>query len=148
MGLLEIINKDLIIVPLTSSTKDGVIHDLIEKYAINKGLAKESEEKIFDEIMAREALGSTAMENGIAIPHCKIHDLEAPAVVIGVSRLPVDFGGETKSKVFFLVLASQNNPTEHVQLLASIARICSSDAFVRLLSSAKTPADIYQLFFD
>jgi len=148
MGLLETINKDLIIVPLTSTSKEDVIKDLIDKYAFFKGLTKEREEEIFSEVMAREALGSTAMENGIAIPHCKIENLDSPAVVIGVSRLPLDFGGENKSRVFFLVLASRNNPTEHVQLLASIARICSSDTFVRLLSQSKTPSDVYQLFFD
>lgn len=148
MGLLDVISKDMIIVPMTSSTRDGVIRDLVERYCTVKGLGEKEEEDIYSRIMEREALGSTAMGHGIAIPHCKLDSLKEPAVVIGISRLPVDFGGEEASRIFFLVLASQEKPTEHVQLLASIARVCSSEVFVRLLSNAKTPAEVYQLFFD
>ena len=148
MGLLDVINKDMIIVPMTSSTREGVIKDLVERYCTVKGLSEKDEEDIYSHIMQREELGSTAMGHGIAIPHCKLDSIKEPAVVIGISRLPIDFGGEEKSKIFFLVLASKEKPTEHVQLLASIARVCSSEVFVRLLSSAKTPQEVYQLFFD
>lgn len=148
MGLPEIIKKELIIVPMTSSDKEGVIKDLVARYAEYAGIDEKREAEIYDGIMAREALGSTAMGKGIAIPHCKIEGVKSPVVVIGISRLPIDFGGEEKSQIFFLVIASSENPTEHIQVLASIARVCSSDVFVRLLSAAKTPADVYQLFLD
>lgn len=148
MGLPDIIKKELIIVPMTSTDKESVIEDLVARYAEYASLDENAEAEIREAIMARESLGSTAMGKGIAIPHCKIEGVKNPVVVIGISRLPIDFGGEEKSNIFFLVIASNENPTEHIQILASFARICSSDVFVRLLSSAKTPADVYQLFLD
>lgn len=148
MDLCNVIKKELIIVPLTASSKDGIIESLVNKYAEYKHLTAEKTADIIDEIKKRESLGSTAMENGIAIPHAKLEGVEESAVVIGISRLPVDFGGEEKTKVFFLVLASKNNPSEHVQLLVSIARACSSSVFVRLLSGAKSVTEVYELFFD
>ena len=88
------------------------------------------------------------VEKGIAIPHARIKGLDEVAVVIGISRLPIDFGGEEKTRVFFLVLAPDERPQEHIQTLSSIARLCMSDVFVRMLTNARTPDEVYQLFFD
>ncbi|MDD7536307.1 MAG: PTS sugar transporter subunit IIA, partial [Bullifex sp.] len=105
-------------------------------------------EEIVNSVRERELLGSTAMEKGIAIPHARIKGLDEVAVVIGISRLPIDFGGEEKTRVFFLVLAPDERPQEHIQTLSSIARLCMSDVFVRMLTNARTPDEVYQLFFD
>lgn len=142
------LKKELIIVPLTSSSKEGVIKDLVKKYSSYKGLDRLFEQKVYDKIMEREALGSTAMEKGIAIPHCKLPDLDEIALVIGLSRIGVDFGGKEKSKIFFLMLAPENQPSAHIQILSSIAKVCSSDIFIRMLSSAKSADDVYNLFFE
>ena len=150
MTLLEAIDKSMIKVPLTAASGKEVVEELVSLYADREGLLPGRKDEIISLIMARESLGSTAMENGIAIPHAKIPGLSKPAVMIGVSRLPVPFGdSEHKgTKIFFLVLAPEENPTEHIQILASIAKLCSSSLFVRMLESAKSADDMYQLFFD
>lgn len=148
MGLLEVIKKDLIIVPLMAKDKEGVIEALTRQYAISANLSQAEESQIVEEITHREMLGSTAMEHGIAIPHVKLDGIKKSAVVIGISRLPIDFGGAEKSRIFFLVLAPKDQPSEHIQILASIARLCSSDVFVRMLLNAKSKDEVYALFFD
>lgn len=148
MGLAETIRKELIINPLTSANRDGIIRDLVARYAAVSGCTKEKAGEIENAVRERELLGSTAMEKGIAIPHAKVSGLAEVTVVIGISRLPVDFGGEEKSRVFFLVLAPEDRPQDHIQTLSSIARLCMSDVFVRMLTNSKTPDEVYQLFFD
>ncbi len=148
MGLVDIVRKDMIIVPLTSSTREAVIHDLVDCYCRGAGLGPEAGSQIEKAVLDREAVASTAMEKGIAIPHAKIPFLKESALVIGISRLPVDFGGAEKTNIFFLVLANGENPTEHIQILSSVAKLCSSDVFVRMLASSKSANDVYQLFFD
>ena len=148
MGLVDIVRKDMIIVPLTSLTREAVIHDLVDCYCRGAGLGAEAESQIEKTVLDREAVASTAMEKGIAIPHAKIPFLKESALVIGISRLPVDFGGAEKTNIFFLVLANGENPTEHIQILSSVAKLCSSDVFVRMLASSKSADDVYQLFFD
>lgn len=148
MGLLDIIEKELIIVPLTATDKNGIIESLVDRYAESKGLSKERSEEIVSAVLDRESMGSTAMERGIAIPHVKLPGIEKPSVVIGVSRLPVDFGGAEKSSIFFLVLSGDQNPSEFIQILASITRLCSSDLMVRMIKSARNADDVHQLFFD
>lgn len=148
MGLLDIVKKDLIINPLKSASRNEIISDMVDLFADSRKLTESERDAVKKAVLDREALGSTAMDKGIAIPHAKIPFLKESALVIGISRIPVDFGGSEKSSIFFLVLASEENPAEHVQLLASIARLCSSDVFLRMLASSKSADDVYQLFFD
>ena len=148
MGLLDIVKKDLIINPLKSASRNEIISDMVDLFADSRKLTESERDAVKKAVLDREALGSTAMDKGLAIPHAKIPFLKESALVIGISRIPVDFGGSEKSSIFFLVLASEENPAEHVQLLASIARLCSSDVFVRMLASSKSADDVYQLFFD
>lgn len=148
MGLLDIVKKDLIINPLKSTSRNEIISDMVDLFADNRKLTESERDAVKKAVLDREALGSTAMEKGIAIPHAKIPFLKESALVIGIRRIPVDFGGSEKSSIFFLVLASEEKPAEHVQLLASIARLCSSDVFVRMLATSKSADDVYQLFFD
>ena len=150
MTLLETLDKDLIKVPLSSAEGNSVIDELVGLYAAKYGLSDSQSAAIADKVKAREALGSTAMENGIAIPHAKIEGLDKVSVVIGISRLPVAFGAPDGkgTNVFFLVLAPPENPSEHIQILASIAKACSSQLFMRMLLSSKTKDDVYNLFFE
>ena len=150
MALLDAISKDMIKVPLSSTGRDGVIDELVTLFADVKGLSEERKKEIEDLVLSREHLGSTAMENGIAIPHAKVDGLDKAYVLIGVSRLPVAFGGPDGkgTSVFFLVLAPADNPAEHIQILASIAKACSSQLFMRMLLSSKTRDDVYNLFFE
>lgn len=148
MTLLEALDKDLVKVPLTAADGRGAVEELVSLYAGKVGLPAKERDDMLSLVMDREKLGSTAMENGIAIPHARIEGLKASAIVIGISRLPIPFGGKEGTRIFFLVLAPAENPTEHIQILSSIARVCSSDLFVRMLQGAKTKDDVFQLFFD
>lgn len=150
MTLLEALDKNLIKVPLSSADGNGVIDELVSLFAKERNLSPSEEKSISEAVKARELLGSTAMDNGIAIPHARIEGLDKSSVIIGISRLPIAFGGSdgNGSKVFFLVLAPKDNPSEHVQILSSIAKAASSQLFVRMLLSSKTKDDVYQLFFE
>ena len=148
MTLLDLIDKNLIKVPLLGTNKLEVIDELIAVYQKATTVSSELIETIRKAVVDRELQGSTAMDNSIAMPHAKVSGLDKAAVVIGVSRIGVDFGGEEKSKIFFLVLTPIDNPSEHIQLLASIAKLCSSPVFSRLLQGVHSRDDLYQLLVD
>lgn len=150
MTLLDCLDKDLIKVPMTAPDKEGVIRELAHLYAASAKLDSGKEEEIVQAVLEREAQGSTALGGDIAIPHARISGLKQTAVVIGISRLAIDFGDSEKqgSRIFFLVLAPEDNPSEHVQVLSSIAKVCSSGLFLRMLKSSKTKEDVYNLFFE
>lgn len=148
MTLLDLLDKNLIKVPLLSTNMVNTINELVDVFEKNSLLPVDKIEEIRKSVVEREYKGSTAMENSIAIPHAKVEGLDKAAVVIGVSRIGIDFGAEEKSKVFFLVLAPADKPSEHIQLLSSIAKLCSSPVISRMMQNAKNADEIYQLLVD
>ena len=107
-------------------------------------------ESIIDAIEAREALCSTGLDRGIAIPHAKTMSVDDLTIAIGIAPNGVDFealDGEP-SKIFFLLLAPPDQSGPHVQALSEIAKATQSSVFVRMLSSAASPAEVVELFMD
>ena len=145
MTLLDILDKNLIKVPVLSTNKKDLISELINIYKECTEASSIQADDLISAVIDRELQASTAMGNGVAIPHAKISGLDKAAVVIGISRLGIDFGGDEKSRIFFLVLAPADKPSEHIQLLSSIARLSSSPVFCRMMQNAKDRNELYQL---
>jgi len=72
----------------------------------------------------REALGSTALGRGLAVPHCKVAGLDRAYVAVAVSRDGIDFGAADGEpvRVFFAVISPAEAPAAHLRLLAAISR--------------------------
>ncbi|MFA6844578.1 MAG: PTS sugar transporter subunit IIA [Sphaerochaetaceae bacterium] len=150
MNIVDVIDKDLIKVPLTSTDKMGIITELVDFLSEAKHYSEQQRSTVLSAVLKREGLGSTGIGKGICIPHAKTASIKEIRLVIGISRTPVDFAspdGE-KSRIFFLVLAPETEASAHVELLASIARTCSSSLFRRLLEQAQDKEEVYRLFLD
>lgn len=150
MNVLDVLDRNLVKVPLMHTDKRGVITELVECVAKAKGYSTQQFEQILDAVLNRESLGSTGIGNGIAIPHAKTDVVEQVAMVVGISRFPVDFDSPDgqKSRIFFLVLAPSKQASAHVELLASIARTCTSQVFRRMLEQARDNEEVVRLFME
>lgn len=84
-----------------------------------------SEEKIYHSLQAREQLGSTGFEDGIAIPHAKIEGLSEFYLGIALSPKGIDFNSVDgkRSHLFFTVLGPESEAEGHLKILARISRI-------------------------
>lgn len=148
MRMEDVLDKELIKVPLTSTDKTGVLTELVDILAKDKEYTAEKREAVLDAVFDREKLGSTGIGKGVCIPHAKLSWMHHIRLVVGVSRNPIEYGspdGEP-GRIFFLVLAPEDEAGAHVELLASIARTCSSPLFRKMLLDAKTADDVYGLF--
>ncbi len=83
-----------------------------------------TEEQILEALQERETLGSTAIGEGVAIPHCRIkgiHDF-----IVGLITVPegVDFDApdHKKTKLLVFIIAPADRPTTHIRLLSSLSR--------------------------
>ncbi|HAP56228.1 MAG: PTS sugar transporter subunit IIA [Sphaerochaeta sp.] len=150
MNVLDVLDKNLVKVPLMHTDKRGIINELVEVIAKAKGYSTQQFEQILDAVLNRESLGSTGIGNGIAIPHAKTDVVEQVVMVVGISRFPVDFDSPDgqKSRIFFLVLAPSKQASAHVELLASIARTCTSQVFRRMLEQARDNEEVVRLFME
>ena len=150
MNVLDVLNKDLVKVPLVHTDKRGIITELVEVLAKSKGYSTQQFEQVLGAVLDRERLGSTAIGNGIAIPHAKSDVVDQVSLVVGISRFPVDFDAldDQKSRIFFLVVAPPKAASAHVELLASIARSCTSGVFRRMLEQSKDSEEVVRLFLE
>ena len=148
MTLSDVLHKDLIKVPLESSTKSAIIKELVTHLAVTRNLSNKDE--ILAAVLEREELGSTGLADGIAIPHAKTKAVDQVYLVVGISKTPVDFDAQDgeESNYFFLVLAPEHEASAHIEILSSIARTTASASFKRLLRLAKDSEDLYSLFID
>lgn len=105
MALIDLIKRELIKVPLTATDKQGVITELID--LLDEAGVLLNREDALGAIQQREALGSTGLEKGIAIPHAKTEAVKSITLALGISPGGVDYQAldGKPSTMFFCILA-------------------------------------------
>ena len=95
-------------------------------------------------LVAREKSMSTGMEQGIAIPHTSVDQVEATAVALGVARSGIDFESiDGRPTHLVILLVNPANQTKaHIRTLAEIARLLSSAELRAGLVAAPSPGDV------
>ncbi len=146
MALVDLISPEVVKVPLAAKTKQEVIRELV-RVLLDAGRIPEFQAP-YDALIAREALGSTGLEQGIAVPHAKTGTVRTLTVAIGIAPHGIDFESADgkPSNLFFLLLAPPEQSGPHIQALAEIARIAKSPSFLRQLTGASTPQEVVELF--
>jgi PTS system fructose-specific IIA component len=97
-------------------------------------------------VEAREALGSTVLPGGIAIPHAR--STAATTLSVAVARLPAPVvfrEGTEPIRVVFLIAGPGDDPTGYLQLLAKIATACVKSVFVDQLLAVRTAEELAAL---
>lgn len=147
MKIMDFLSEDAIAVDLRSVNKTDAIKELVD-LLINAGeVDKKDRTKVVELLLAREALGSTAIGHNVAIPHTKTDSIKNLVGAFGLSRRGVDFDsldGETVY-IFFLLLAPQDSAGPHLKALARISRLIKDKYFRDLLRQAKDVKDIVRV---
>ncbi len=123
MRLSNLIKKDLIIKETKAKTRDEIIKEVVS-FLKNKNLIHE-EKVLVQKLIERENQATTAVADGIAIPHCKSKHLEEPLISLALSREGLDFNSTNKKPtyLFFFVITPEDQPAKHLQVLALIAQL-------------------------
>ena len=74
-------------------------------------------------LLDRENFDSTGLENGIAVPHCRLPDLKEPFIFVGTCHDGVDFNAMdmTLSKIIFMIITPEDDPQSQLEIIAQIA---------------------------
>ena len=88
----------------------------------------------------REKLGSTAVGNGIAIPHANVSNIDKPYVFVATLVNGLDFNATDDQPVdiIFLLIAPNNDGSEHLQALALISRLLRNSELTTKLRGCKS----------
>lgn len=146
MALLDLISPEVVKVPLFSKTKPEIIKELVQILIDAKKIS--DFDSAYEAILKREDLGSTGLEQGIAVPHAKTDAVRKLTMAIGIAPAGVDFEAidGNPSHLFFLLLASPDQSGPHIEALAEIARITRSKAFYKMLITAGSAEEVVELF--
>lgn len=131
MKIMDFLSKKAIVVDAKANKKDELIKELVEALINSGEIDKRCRNKLTEALMAREALGSTAIGQGVAIPHAKIDCASKLIAAFGLSRRGVDFDsldGEP-AYIFFLLVAPQDSAGPHLKALARISRLLKDKYF-------------------
>ena len=144
MKLHKLVGEDMVLVRLEGRTRDDVLREMAEHVRARAGL----DDGLHERLLAREALGTTAIGGGVAIPHCRAAGLKAPILALGLSREGVPFpsvdGRDTN--VIFLLVSPLENPAVNLRVLASIAKLVrKSDGLAVKLARAATAGEALRL---
>lgn len=97
----------------------------------------------------REQAGSTAVGDGLAIPHARIPGIDAPVTMFARTRSPIPFGAPDGKPVaeFFIILVPAEGATEaHLRLLRAVAERFSDRIFRAKLGAAESTATAATVF--
>ncbi len=123
-----------------AASKKRVLEDVADLLAT--ALDEPSSEQVFERLLERERLGSTGLSGGVALPHARMRGVEAARGAFLRLEQAVDFDamdGQPVDLVFGL-LVPEEATDEHLELLASLARVFSEPAFRSRLREAKADA--------
>lgn len=143
--ITTLINEHLINLDLKATRKEEVFTEMARLLASQ---GKVSDEQAFiKDLWAREELGNTGFEEGVALPHAKSAAVCNPAVAIGISRNGIDYGAEDgkPSHIFFMIASPDGGANHHIEVLAELSGKLIEEGFIAKLLAVKTPADALAL---
>ena len=146
MKINDILLKELMIMDLQGTTKEGVIDEMIASLSAN-GIINDV--AVYKEgIMKRESQTSTGLGDGIAMPHAKNKAVVKPAVVFAKSAAGVDYASldGQSAHLFFMIAAPEGANNVHLEVLASLSRLLINPDFTASLKKAQTPEEVQGLF--
>ena len=109
-----------------------------------------SSDNIYRALLAREKLGSTAIGEGIAIPHCRINECAEAAGCLVTLQEPIDFGSidGRDVDVIFVLLVPEEATQAHLNLLAALARSFSNADLRNRVRQTLDPEELRQLLLN
>lgn len=128
------------------TSKKRVLQTLAERLAAR--MEGPSEAELFDQLIARERLGSTGLGHGIAVPHCRLAGIGRPVAALARLDEAVDFEAPDRKAVdlLFALVVPEAATDDHLNLLAAVVERFNDSERVRTLREATDTADLYQRF--
>lgn len=144
MQILDILAPDRVQAGVAASSKKRALE--IAARAVERSLEQaDAAPRIFDALLARERLGSTALGEGVAVPHCRLPGCTRTIGVLLQLAEGVDFDAPDNRPVnlLFILVVPDQATDEHLQLLGRVAGMFNDAATRDALRAAHSGTDLY-----
>lgn len=144
MLLTELLTVERIKIPLEATTKDDLLSELVG--VISGTSASSDRDDLLRAVREREAVLSTGIGHGVAIPHGKSAAVSDLRMAAGRAAAPVDFDALDGQPVslFFLLVGPESAAGPHIKALSRISRLVRKDDVREKLVSAQTAEEFLQ----
>ena len=147
MNVSEVLKKEHIVTELNAKTKEEALAALTDVLCATGNIA--DREAFLKDVLDREAISTTGIGNGIAIPHGKSENVAETTVAVGRLTAPVEWKSVDDNPVEFIVLLAVNERDKtglHVKILSEMARKLASEENCKKLLNAKDADEIVSIF--
>ncbi len=145
MKIVELIKREMIVPALAGRDKRTILDELATHVAsqhsrIDRGA-------LIRVLVDRESLASTAIGEGVAIPHGKLSTVNEIVACLGRARGGVEFDSMDGQPtfLFFVLVAPENSTGAHLKALARISRVFKDGEFRRRLLAADDAEAMYRV---
>ncbi len=139
----SLLSDELVLLGSTSRTKEEVIQEMVDAlYVTNR---TDDRQLLEEALWAREAMGSTGLGDGFAIPHCKTSAVTANSICVLRLKEPIVWDTdhpERVSMVVLLALRDSEGADTHMQVFSSLARKLINDEFRQYLLKVETAEQV------
>jgi PTS system nitrogen regulatory IIA component len=142
--IMDILVKDGAILDLASGRKNEVLAEMAG--AVAAAEPSLDAERLEEVLLEREALQSTGIGEGVAIPHGKIAGLERLVASFARSVKGIDFDSidGQPTHLFFLLVVPEHSGGQHLKALARISRFLRDAEFRDKLMAAAELEDVFR----
>ncbi len=143
--ILDVLEEEDILTDLKATDRDGVLAELTDHLVWRSIIA--NPKAVLSELLEREKLDSTGIEEGIAIPHIRTDEVRKITLCIGISKegIPFQSMDGSPTKLFFLILAPKEKSSQHLKMLAALSRLTAKKSTVKSILSAKTAKELMDI---
>jgi len=138
MNINQMLDEKSFLINFEATSKKQMLNELCK--LANKKFNLD-ERTLLENLTKREKLGSTAVGNGIAIPHANISGISEPRLLVATLSEGLDFNAadDQPIDIVFLLLAPDNEGSEHLQALALVSRLLRNNELTNKLRGCKSP---------
>lgn len=150
MNKNNLFNKELIAYVNKAVNKIDVLKEIARLAKKSSILKNFSEKQIFNLLKIREESGSTAIGEGIAIPHCIVDNIKDFVVGILITTTGIDFGSQDSlpSRLFFFIIGPRQKRNQHIQILSAFSKLIKTTNIAKEILESKNPEKIALKLFE
>ena len=145
MKIVDLIKRDMVVPALEATDKRGILEELAAYMSSHH--ARIDRSSLARVLIERESLASTAIGEGVAIPHGKLGAVTEIIACLGRAPTGVDFDSMDgqPTYLFFVLVAPETSTGAHLKALARISRVFKDSEFRRRLLAATDAAAMFQV---
>ena len=139
VNLRQVFNPRTIVFNLTGTSKPAILEELLD-LLVGAGKVSNREDAL-KAILEREAKMSTAIQNGVAIPHAKTDAVRELVTAVAILPKGVDFQSldGKPTQIFIMTLSPKTKLGPHIQFLSAVSQLLDNAAVRHALLKARKP---------